>query len=200
MVKSFDKLNLARQIIVIDLVFNNGEAGLRKFVATLAAIEKADFEKAADEMQDSDWFTQVGDRGPRNVLARRTGALEACFQQTLNAIERADAKAGSKEGRKEGKEGKEASKDSKDSKEAKERVKEGEEGKDGKDTKDTKDGKGSSPLDGRRAFRAARARCTERDPAGDGRSRARLAHAPARCGARESVGVRGEHRFASRAR
>lgn len=132
-VKSFDKLNLARQIVVVDMVFNNGEAGFKAFAKTLDAIEKADFEKAADEMQKAKWFKQVGDRGPRNVLAMRTGALEARFQQKLNAIERADAKAGSKEGQKEGKE---ASKDSKDAKEGKERAKETKEGKDGKDGKD----------------------------------------------------------------
>jgi GH24 family phage-related lysozyme (muramidase) len=86
-VSKFDEVNLARQIVMVDMVFNLGEAGFQNFRNAITAIGRSDFEAAANEMQDSAWFRQVGNRGPRNVLAMRTGALEAPFQQTLNGIE-----------------------------------------------------------------------------------------------------------------
>jgi lysozyme len=85
-VASFDELDLARQIVIVDMVFNLGEAGFQNFKNAIAAIGRGDFAAAANEMQDSAWFRQVGNRGPRNVHAMRTGGLEAPFQQTLNGL------------------------------------------------------------------------------------------------------------------
>lgn len=38
-----------------------------------AALDENDYNKAADEMQDSLWFDQVKDRGPRMVNIMRNG-------------------------------------------------------------------------------------------------------------------------------
>jgi lysozyme len=92
-VSAFAQQKLSRQILIVDMVFNLGEAGFAAFRNAIAAIARADYEAAANEMQNSAWFRQVGDRGPRNVLAMRTGALLPRFQESLNAIERAGALA-----------------------------------------------------------------------------------------------------------
>ncbi|MFA5378642.1 MAG: glycoside hydrolase family protein [Dehalococcoidia bacterium] len=62
-----------RQMALIDFVFNVGAGGTLKFKKALAAIETGDWEKAADEFQDSKWFKQVGDRGPEIVNMIREG-------------------------------------------------------------------------------------------------------------------------------
>jgi lysozyme len=44
------------------MVFNLGMTGFTKFKKTIAAIEDGDFDKAAEEMVDSRWTSQVGYR------------------------------------------------------------------------------------------------------------------------------------------
>lgn len=51
-----------RQHVLIDMVFNLGAAGLLRFRKFLAAVERRDFAAAADEMLDSQWARQVGER------------------------------------------------------------------------------------------------------------------------------------------
>lgn len=69
----FERLNEARQGVLINMAFNLGAAGLLKFKKMLSSAELGDFESAADEMLDSRWAKQVGKRA--NELARqmRTG-------------------------------------------------------------------------------------------------------------------------------
>ena len=71
-VTNFDQLDDTRQRILIQLAFNMGNR-LLGFKKTLALIEQSKFAKAADELQDSKWFTQVGRRGPETCYALRTG-------------------------------------------------------------------------------------------------------------------------------
>ena len=52
---------------LIDLCFNMGFPTLSTFKNTLASIEASDWEKAAENLTKSKWYTQVGDRGPRIV-------------------------------------------------------------------------------------------------------------------------------------
>ena len=72
---TFDSLSPGRKIVVIDMVFNLGSAGFAAFKKTIAAIRGAEYETAANEMVDSSWYKQVGDRAKRNVAAMRTGVL-----------------------------------------------------------------------------------------------------------------------------
>jgi len=71
-VKNFDQLDDARQRILTQLAFNMGNR-LLGFKKTLALIEQNKFTEAADELQNSKWFTQVGRRGPETCYALRTG-------------------------------------------------------------------------------------------------------------------------------
>lgn len=61
-------LDDVRQRVLLDMAFNLGVAGLLKFKATLAAVERGDYAAAATNMLKSKWAKQVGHRAVR--LAR----------------------------------------------------------------------------------------------------------------------------------
>lgn len=66
-------LDDVRRLVVCDLVFNLGLAGWRKFAKANAAITRGDYAAAADELQASKWYAQVGRRGKKLTDAMRTG-------------------------------------------------------------------------------------------------------------------------------
>ena len=70
-----EKLNEPRQAVILDMVFN---MGVTKFnantsVKTFAAIQKEEWEKASNEMLDSKWAKQVGQRAIRLSQMMRKG-------------------------------------------------------------------------------------------------------------------------------
>jgi lysozyme len=69
----FVDLDPVRQRVWVDLCFNMGIAKLYAFKQTLSAMAAGKYEVAAAEFKDSDWYTQVGKRGPWIVEALRTG-------------------------------------------------------------------------------------------------------------------------------
>lgn len=76
-VKDYDSLGLlldpVRKAVIIDMLFNLGLTKLLKFKKMLKALRSGDWEKAAYEMQDSDWYGQVRTRAVRLVRMMRTG-------------------------------------------------------------------------------------------------------------------------------
>lgn len=66
-VSNFDELPSPAQKVVVDMVFNLGPNRFRGFKKTIAALEDYDFRAAANEMKNSRWFKQVGNRSKRNV-------------------------------------------------------------------------------------------------------------------------------------
>lgn len=74
-VSNYDSLTTARQAVLIDMAFNLGKAGLSAFRKFKAAIEANDFDKAADEMLDSKWATQVGRRATEDAAIMRSGSF-----------------------------------------------------------------------------------------------------------------------------
>lgn len=62
-----------RQRVLANMCFNLGIEGLMRFHKALAAMEKGDYEHAAEEMADSKWDHEVGDRAVRLVAMMRTG-------------------------------------------------------------------------------------------------------------------------------
>jgi len=54
-----------RRRAFVNMVFNLGIQGFRKFKKMIEAIKENDFDKAADEMLDSLWHKQVGKRAER---------------------------------------------------------------------------------------------------------------------------------------
>jgi GH24 family phage-related lysozyme (muramidase) len=73
-VSNFDSLPEGVQSAVVDMVFNVGESTFADFENTIDALENNDFERAADEMEDSDWYDQVGQRAAELVQQVRDAA------------------------------------------------------------------------------------------------------------------------------
>ena len=69
----FAGLDGVRQRVVVDLRFNLGGAGLRRFKRTLAYVASGDFELAAAALLDSKWSRQVKTRATRLAEMLRTG-------------------------------------------------------------------------------------------------------------------------------
>ncbi len=54
--------NVARAGAVVDLIYNLGYSGFKKFKKFIEAMNKRDYIKAVMELEDSAWFNQVGRR------------------------------------------------------------------------------------------------------------------------------------------
>ncbi len=58
----YELLSRPRQMVMVSLAFNLGRHRLGKFVRFLDALHRGEYDEAADEMLDSTWATQVGQR------------------------------------------------------------------------------------------------------------------------------------------
>jgi len=61
----YNDLNDIRQEVILNMIFNLGINGLKKFKLMIKALERHDFETASREMLDSKWAGQVGNRAIR---------------------------------------------------------------------------------------------------------------------------------------
>jgi len=70
-----EKLNDVRQAVILDMVFNMGVSrfNANTWVKTFAAIQDEDWEKVANEMLESRWANQVGQRAIRLSQMMRKG-------------------------------------------------------------------------------------------------------------------------------
>ena len=62
-------------LALLNIVFNMGAARFAGFVQALAAIKSQNYALAADELEDSLWFRQVGKRAKRVVAQVRRGEV-----------------------------------------------------------------------------------------------------------------------------
>lgn len=69
----FADLDEVRQAVLLDMRFNLGAAGIRKFKNTLGLIQSGKYTEAADAMLQSLWAKQVGQRAHRLSKMMRTG-------------------------------------------------------------------------------------------------------------------------------
>ena len=67
------EFNDARISAMINFTFNVGIGTVKKFENTLAYMQSGDWDKAADEMMDSRWARQVGNRALEVTEQIRTG-------------------------------------------------------------------------------------------------------------------------------
>lgn len=70
----YETLSEARRGVLLNMAFTLGVGGLLGFPKMFAALEARDWERAADEMLDSKWARQVGDRAQRLARQMRTNA------------------------------------------------------------------------------------------------------------------------------
>ena len=73
LVPNFASLTDARQRALVNMAFNLGRTRLAQFKKMLAAIEAQDYASAAEEMLDSRWAIQVGQRAERLAQMMRQG-------------------------------------------------------------------------------------------------------------------------------
>lgn len=72
----FDSLDPVRQAVLVNMGFNIGFEALDNFPNMLAAVAQGRFNDAADEMLDSKWASQVGDRAKRLSMQMKTGVWQ----------------------------------------------------------------------------------------------------------------------------
>jgi lysozyme len=70
----YQACDAVRQDVLTELVFNMGLQKLLGFHHMLAALSVKDWDTAADELQHSAWFAEVGTRAPPLVAIIRSGA------------------------------------------------------------------------------------------------------------------------------
>jgi lysozyme len=58
----FSSLNDVRQAVIVDMIFNMGFPRFNQFKKTIASIEQEAWQAAANEMLNSRWARQVGNR------------------------------------------------------------------------------------------------------------------------------------------
>lgn len=68
----FYNLSPVRKRVIINMMFNIGKGRLLGFKKMIAAIKASDWDEAANQMQDSNWYNQVGFRAVRLVSMMRT--------------------------------------------------------------------------------------------------------------------------------
>lgn len=66
-------LDFVREAVLINMAFNLGVEGLAGFTRFLKAVQNMDWSRAANEMRDSVWYTQVGERAKRLAKQMVTG-------------------------------------------------------------------------------------------------------------------------------
>lgn len=73
-ISAYKKVSESRQHVLLDMCFNLGINGLLKFKNMLAAVDRGDYARAADEMLDSKWARQVKGRATRlaNMMRNNT--------------------------------------------------------------------------------------------------------------------------------
>jgi lysozyme len=69
----FTSLDIPRQGVILNMAFNMGFEGLEKFPKFLMACAQGDFPTAAEEMHNSLWDREVGQRAIRLEEQMRTG-------------------------------------------------------------------------------------------------------------------------------
>ena len=71
---NFAKRPEAVKMTLVDMAFNLGLTKLNKFEKMKTGLMNNDYNMAADEMVDSNWYKQVKSRGPRMVQVMRSAA------------------------------------------------------------------------------------------------------------------------------
>ena len=69
----FQAMSVNRKAVLIDMAYNLGEAGIDQFARMLAWLDKGDYDSAADEMLNSEWRQQVGERAVSDAELMRRG-------------------------------------------------------------------------------------------------------------------------------
>lgn len=71
----FRDLDCKRQGVIVDMIYNLGWSGFKKFKNFIGAMSRGDYNKAVAEMQNSKWWYQVGNRSKELAKIIQKGDL-----------------------------------------------------------------------------------------------------------------------------
>ena len=85
--ETYNGLSPERQEVVNDMSYNLGRVKLSKFKKLRKALQAGDYDKAAEEMKDSDWYGQVKNRAKENIrrMEKTKGRLKLSMLQPDNS-------------------------------------------------------------------------------------------------------------------
>lgn len=66
-------LNIARRMVIVEMIFNMGLSAVKQFYRMWDAIQQKDWDRASQEMLDSQWHKQVGRRAERLAEIMKKG-------------------------------------------------------------------------------------------------------------------------------
>ena len=69
----WNNLTTNRKLCLIDIVFNIGKNGFLQFHDTIAALANANYTEAANQLKNSAWYREVGQRARNDVLLMING-------------------------------------------------------------------------------------------------------------------------------
>ena len=69
----YRNINDVRKGVILNMVYQMGLTGVLKFRKMIAAMADRDFNRAADEMMDSNWYKQTPNRAQRLIDTMRVG-------------------------------------------------------------------------------------------------------------------------------
>lgn len=72
----FDSIDDVRQEVLVNLMFNIGYLKFVQFKKMIAAVKIKDFNEAAKQLRDSQWYNQVGNRGKELVNMLEKGVID----------------------------------------------------------------------------------------------------------------------------
>lgn len=73
MAAKLTRLNTARSAVIVSMCYQLGIQGVLQFKRMWAAVDRQDWQDAADEMLDSRWAKQTPERAQRHAQIMRTG-------------------------------------------------------------------------------------------------------------------------------
>jgi lysozyme len=76
LVSTFSTLDAARQVVIVDMIFNLGAVGFSCFGPTIEHINKREWGEVVQHLEGSKWYKQVKSRAKRNCRILQTGVLE----------------------------------------------------------------------------------------------------------------------------
>ena len=85
--ETYSELSPERQEVINDMSYNLGSVKLSKFKELKKALQNGDYDKAAEEMKDSDWYSQVKNRAKENIrrMEKTKGRLKLSILQPDNS-------------------------------------------------------------------------------------------------------------------
>ena len=90
-IPGFSRASESQQEALVDLTFNMGPNWHKDFPEFAEAFENGDYEKAAKELEDSDWYDQVGRRAPTIVsMVKNAGATQRTTEKSARPKNKVD--------------------------------------------------------------------------------------------------------------